>query len=145
MRFHFCAHCVQLFLAGVAIICLAAGKHLLDHFFITIHTLHLVKRAFVVIQPHPVHAVENRLYRFRGGALQICVFDTQNEGAAMFAGISPGEQGGAHATNVQIAGRAGGKTGTNGHWLMIQSKNAYFNRKRRVVPWQIKPAGRPAW
>ena len=67
----------------------AAGEHLLDHGLVAIHALHLVERAFVVVSPDPVHAIENRLYRLGCQAFQIGVFDAQDERAAVFAGKRP--------------------------------------------------------
>ena len=66
-------------------------QHELDDFLVTFHALHLVERAFVVIQLKPRHPVQYGLHRFRRGALHIGIFDAQNESATMFAGIGPRE------------------------------------------------------
>ena len=69
----------------------------------------------VGVQAYPLHAVENDLHGFGGGALQIGVFDAQQEFAAVVLGKRPGIQRGAHAADVQVARGAGGETGFNGH------------------------------
>ncbi len=90
-------------------------QHLLDDFLVARHAPHLVEGAFVVVQLEPVHAVQDGLYRFRRGAFHVGVLDAQDEGAAVLACISPGEQRGARAADVQVSGGAGGKTGADGH------------------------------
>ena len=116
--FLFGAQRFQLFLAAVAVVGVAAGQQLLDHFLVTVKALGLVERAFVVVQTYPVHAVHNGFYRFRGGAFQVGVFDAQHKGAALLAGKCPGEQCRAHAADVQETGGAGGKTGAD-HGLRL--------------------------
>src|SRR6266481_738238 len=108
-------HRIQLVWRGVAIIRVALVQHFLKHRLVAVHTLHLIERAFVIIQTQPRHAIQNALHRFRCRALYIAIFDTQNESAVVPARIRPGKKCGACATNVQIAGGAGGKTSTCGH------------------------------
>src|SRR5690606_31125056 len=86
---------------------------------IAVHALHLVERAFIVLQAQPVHAVDDGLHRFRRRTFEIGILNAQDELAAEVAGIGPGKQRGARAANVEIAGRAGSEAGTdrgaNGH------------------------------
>jgi len=81
----------------------------------------LVERTLVVFQPEPGHALQNRIHRFGGGTLEIGVLDAQDEGPAVLAGIQPGKQRGARTADMQIAGRAWGESGANGHgndWMV---------------------------
>jgi hypothetical protein len=54
-----------------------------------------------------VHAVENRLHGFVGGALAVGVLDAQDEFAAAMTRLQPAVQRGARAADVQIAGGTG--------------------------------------
>ncbi|MNN38113.1 hypothetical protein D3C81_1520940 [compost metagenome] len=68
-----------------------------------------------MMQAQPFHAFDNRLHGFRRRTFQIGIFDTQYKGAAKMACIGPGKKRGARAADVEIAGRAGSKTGTYCH------------------------------
>ena len=59
--------------------------------------------------------VEDRLHRRLGRALAVGVLDAQDELAAVLARVGPGEQRGARAADVQIAGGAGGEAGADFH------------------------------
>ncbi len=93
----------------------AFGQHVGQHFAITLHALHLVERAFIMLQAQPVHAIQNCLHGFRRGAFKISIFNTQHKGATKVTGKSPAEQGSAGTANMKIAGRAGSKTGAYSH------------------------------
>ena len=109
------AHLLQLFLGAVAAIRVACLQELREHFAVPVHAPRLVERALVVAQPQPLHAVQDHLRRFVGGALAVGVLDAQDELAAMTARIQPGEQRRAHAADVQQTGRTRRKAGTDGH------------------------------
>jgi hypothetical protein len=115
---HALAHRLDFFRRAVAQVGGAGVQHRLDDLAVAVHALHLVERAFVVLQAQPLHAVQDRLHRFRGRALQVGVFDAQDEGAAEVAGIGPRIQRGAGAAEVEKAGRAGSETGADGHGVM---------------------------
>ena len=120
------AHGFQFFLAGVAVVSLAFLEQLLEHFAVAIHALHLVERAFVVVQPEPRHGVQNDLGVFRRGALQVGILDAQYEGALVAPGEGPGKQRGAGAAEVQVAGGAGSETGTDHGHGVLGEKAAFY-------------------
>ncbi len=80
-----------------------------------VHALRLVERAFVVIEPQPLHALEDRVDGLGRGALAVGVLDAQDERAAMASCVQPAEQGRADAADVQHAGGTGGEAGADGH------------------------------
>src|SRR5690606_12156951 len=51
-------HGVQLFSTTVAIVGSALIQHLLDDLLIAIHTLHLIERTLIPVQPQPAHAIQ---------------------------------------------------------------------------------------
>ena len=111
----------------------ALQKHLRDDFTIAIHALHLIKRALVMIQSQPLHAVQDSLHRLWRGALQVGVFDTQNEGAAKTARIGPREKRRAGATHMQVTSGTRGKTGAYSRhtvsWVAKgRTEKRYFSR-----------------
>jgi hypothetical protein len=62
-----------------------------------------------MLQAQPLHALDDGLHRFRGGTLDVGIFDAQHEGAAEATGVGPGEQRRAGAAQVQVAGGLGAK------------------------------------
>jgi len=108
------AHRVEFLGRGVAVVGGAGRQHLRDHLLVPVHALHLVERPLVRVQTEPVHAVEDRLHRLRRGAGDVGVLDAQDEAPAVAAGEGPGEQRGARAADVKVAGRAGGEAGADG-------------------------------
>ena len=89
-------------------------EHLGDHFLVAVETLRLVVRPVVVLEPEPLHALEDHLHGLGRGALEVGVLDAQDELAAHAPGIQPAEQRRAHAADVQQAGGAGSETGDDG-------------------------------
>src|SRR5581483_6596734 len=67
----------------------------------------------VPVDAEPAEAVEDRLQRGRVIAVFVGVVDAQDELAAVLAREQPVEQRRALPADVQVAGRARGKTGTN--------------------------------
>ena len=61
----------------------------------------------VPVEPQPAKAVEDRLQGLLDVALPVRVVDAQDELAAVPPREQPVEQGGAHAADVQVTGRAG--------------------------------------
>ena len=97
-------------------------QQLLDDFAVTVKTLCLVERTFIVIQSQPVHTVKNRLHGFFGRTLPVGVFNAQNKLAAVFAGKQPGKQRGTGTTDMQVTGGTGGKAGADGHDALESSE-----------------------
>jgi hypothetical protein len=84
---------------------------------VAVHALHLVERAFVVVQAQPGHAFDDDVHRRLRGALQVGVFDAQDEVAASGARKGPGVQRRADVAQVDEAGGRRGKAGARvGSW-----------------------------
>ena len=75
----------------LAIVSVTLLDQLVDDLVIAIETFCLEKRAFVIVEPQPRHAVQNRLHRFRRRTLEIGVLDPEHETALHFPGIQPAE------------------------------------------------------
>lgn len=105
----------QTLFRAIAFIRSAVFQHFVDHAVIAVKTFGLEIRAFIPVQIQPVHAIHNRVDSFLSGTLEIGVFDTQHKLTAKVAGKEPGIECGTGATDVQIAGRAWGKTGFDFH------------------------------
>ena len=75
-------------------------QQLLNDFLIAVEAIGLVKRPFVILHTQPGHAFQNGIDGFGGRTLQIRILDAQHELATMLAGIEPGKQRGACASDV---------------------------------------------
>jgi len=106
---------VQLLLGAVAAVCESCVEQLLDHRAIPLVALRLEIRTFVLVEPEPAHAIQDHAHRFISGALAVGVLHAQDELAAMAAGIEPGEQCSAHASDVEQAGGTGREAGYDSH------------------------------
>ena len=84
-----------------------------------------------MMQTEPVQPVQNHLGGSLGRALQIRILNAQAEHALMLARVQPTIQRGTHPADMQIAGRAGGKTGNN-------HKNLYNNKQKQRATRQIR-------
>ncbi len=104
------ADVVELFFRAVTAVGRAVRQHAGDHFLVPVEALGLVERAEVVIEPEPLHALEDDPDRFLGRALAVRVLDAQDELAAHAAGVEPAIERGANAPDVQETRGAGGKT-----------------------------------
>ncbi|OIQ76416.1 hypothetical protein GALL_419010 [mine drainage metagenome] len=124
------AHCSQLLGRCIAMVGRSGRQHPLNHRLVAVHALHLVKRAFVVIQTQPAHAIQNRLHGLWCGTCHIGILDAQNEFSAMLAGVSPGEQRGTSAADMQKTSRAGSETGTDGHGGSVFNERRGFYHAR---------------
>jgi hypothetical protein len=99
---------------------MAGVEQLLRRGSVEIEPLRLVERAFVPVEAEPTHPIKNAFDHSLGGALEVGVFDAQDEGATGVASKEPVEERGAGTPHVQVAGRGGCETdaGTfrrNGH------------------------------
>ena len=80
---------LELGLGAVAIVGVAGGAHLREHFAITWVALRLVIRPFIGVQIQPRHAIEDDLYGLLGRSLAVGVFDPQDELPAVVARVQP--------------------------------------------------------
>ena len=125
------AHRLQLLRRAPAVVRLPARNHLLDNCVVVGEALALIDDFAVMMQTEPVQAVENHLGGRLSRALQIRILNAQAEHALMLARVQPTIQRGTHPADVQIAGRAGGKTGNN-------HKNLYNNKQKQRATRQIR-------
>src|SRR6185436_7291041 len=88
---------------------------LVGDFLVARKALHLEERAFVPIDAQPLHALEDRVDRFGGRALEVGVFDAQDELSGVAPRVGPGEERGARAADMQEAGRARCEARTDAH------------------------------
>ena len=72
-------------------------------------------RALVPIDPQPAQAIEDAGDHLGLRALDVGVFDAQDERAAVTAGIQPVEESGARAADMQVAGGRRGEPEARGH------------------------------
>jgi hypothetical protein len=83
---------------------MAGGLQLRQHLLVAVHALHLVERAFVMVQPQPGHAFDDDVHRRLRIALQVGVFNAQDEVAASGARKGPRVQRRADVAQVDEAG-----------------------------------------
>ena len=98
---------LQVILRAEAGIRMAGIEQLLRGGLVEIEPLRLIERALVPVEAEPAHAFEDALDHGFGRALEIGVFDAQDESAAGVAGEEPVEERGAGAANVQVASGRG--------------------------------------
>jgi hypothetical protein len=101
------AHRVEIFLAAIAAVCGPCAEHFGDDGPVPVEALRLIERPLVVLEPQPFHAFEDHLDGLGRGALEVRVFDAQDEFAGHATRVQPAEQGGPHAADVQQAGGTG--------------------------------------
>src|SRR6266705_724401 len=107
------AHRIELFLGRPAMVSLSPRDEFFRDLPVARKPLHLKERAFVPVEPEPAHRVEDRLHRSFGRALEIGILDAQDEFAAVLSGVRPGEERGPRPADMEVAGRAWGKTGSD--------------------------------
>ncbi len=90
-------------------------QHLLDDFRITVETLGLIEGSLVMLESGPFHPVQNLPDRLFRGALEISVFDAQNELAPVPACVEPGKKRRAQAADMQKTGGTWCKSSADGH------------------------------
>src|SRR5262249_41506271 len=88
-----------------------------NNFAVATQALHLIVRTFVVVEPQPRHAVQDRADRFGRGALDVRIFDSEDELALVMARERPREQRGAGAAEMEEAGGAWCEAGADGGHL----------------------------
>src|SRR5690606_23795897 len=92
---------------------------LLGDLAVAVKAMGLVDRAFVVVEPEPLHRLQDRVDRGLGAALAVGVLDAQDELAAAATRLQPAVQRGARAADVQVTGGAGGEAGAAGHAIVL--------------------------
>src|SRR5690606_37163872 len=108
------AHRLELFLRLVGVVRVAGGDQLLGDLAVTVQALGLVDRTLVVVEPEPVHRLQDGVDRGLGAALAVRVLDPEDELAATAARLQPAVQRGAGTADVQVTGGAGGEAGAAG-------------------------------
>ena len=108
------AHRRQFLRRGVAAIGPAAGEQGFGDLAVAGGAAELVDDVAVPIELQPLQAVEDRGNRRLGRPLAVGILDPQQHLAAVLLGVEPVEQRGAGASDVEEAGRRGGKAGDDG-------------------------------
>jgi hypothetical protein len=86
---------------------------LLDDLFITIKSVSLIKRPFIIFQPKPGHTFQDGINGLLRGTLSVGIFDTEHKPAPMFAGMKPGIKRCAGSAYMEVTRGAGGKAGAH--------------------------------
>src|ERR1700734_100398 len=108
-------HLLQLFLAAVAAVGFAGSEQLFDDVLVPVEALSLKEGTLVMIESGPLQAVQNLLDGFGSRALQIRIFNAQNELSGVTPGVQPAEKRGSQSADVQETGRTGSESGTDCH------------------------------
>ena len=125
----FFAQRIKAFAGTVAAIGQALVEQFVDDLVVTVKSLGLVERTLVIIETQPGHALEDGVDGLGSGSLKVGILDAQDKFAAMLTGVEPGEERGACAAHMQVAGGARGETGTYFHFgHKSYRKNAYSIR-----------------
>src|SRR5690625_754320 len=90
-------------------------EQLSDDLAIALKTFGLVVRTLVVVQPEPLHTVQNRLHRLRRGAIAVGILDAQHEAAAVATRVKPGEQCGTSPADMEVTSGTGSETSLDLH------------------------------
>ena len=88
---------------------LAGGQETFRYLTVACRTAELVDHLAVPLEFKPLQAVQNGCDRGVGRPLPVGVLDPKQHFAAMLAGEEPVEQGGAGSSDMEEAGRRGGK------------------------------------
>src|SRR6266851_5436151 len=94
---------------------LALGEETVGDFLVALHAGALEHELLVPVEAQPGEAVEDHLRMLVGRARLVGVFDAQQELAALVAGVQPVEEGGAGASDVEIARRGRSEADAGGH------------------------------
>ncbi len=84
---------------------LALGEEAVGDFLVALHAGALEHQLFVPVETQPGEPIEDHLRMLVGRASLIGVLDAQQELAALVAGVQPVEEGGAGASDVEVARR----------------------------------------
>src|SRR5439155_3744514 len=105
----------ELVRCAVAAVEMPGGEELLGAGAVEIGARALEVRPLVPREPEPGEALDDRLDRFGRRALAIRVLDAEHKASAMVACEQVAEEGGAHPTDVERAGRAGREASPDRH------------------------------
>ena len=89
------------------------GEKLVDDFEMTLHVLGLVEDLFIIVEPQPLHALEEHLDGLRRGTLEVGVLDTEQELATRVASEKPVVDRGTDVADVNLTRRRRGETNAN--------------------------------
>ena len=135
---------IEFFHAHVAGVNQISRLHVCDDFFVAIHALHLVERAFVGRHAQPLHGFENDIDSRLCGALLIGVFNPQEEVAALSLGKGPRVEGGADVAQMDETGGRRGKAGADfGH--VNSGWKGVFSEKKVVAQGRGLQRAQPAF
>src|SRR5258706_2661134 len=123
---------VERILGHVVAIGVARSDELLGDFLVAREALHLEEGPLVPVEAEPLHALEDRVDRLLGRALEVGVLDAQDEFSAVPARIGPAEQRRARAADVQEAGRAGREAGASIHRKAYCSPSSRSTSRKRA-------------
>ena len=104
------AHLVDVGLAAGTAVGAALGHQLFGAGAMHVEPFALIDEVFIPLEPIPLQALENIVGVFRVGALQIRVFDAEQELAPKPLGVEPIIESGSHAADVQGACRRRSET-----------------------------------
>jgi hypothetical protein len=93
---------------------LARGQKLGRDLTMTLDAVALEEGTLVPVEPQPLQALEDALRVLVRRPFLVGVLDAEDVGAAVLLCIEPVEKGGAAASDVEVAGRRGGETNTDG-------------------------------
>ena len=120
----------KLLLATETVIRVAAVDKAAGGGAIEFHAIGLEVRPFVPVDAEPAQADKNAFHHLRSGALQVSVFNAENQRAAVVSRIEPVEQSGTRSADVQVAGgrRCEAKPGRIGNLgLHLPALFAFFD------------------
>lgn len=92
---------------------------------------------FIMMDAQPFEPLDDGVHGLLGGALEVGVFDAEQELAACVLGIEEVEERRPSAADVKIASRAGGKTEADRHggWLARRAQIGRRFKVRRCYHW----------
>jgi hypothetical protein len=82
---------LQFFLGAEAVIGVAGRHQFGRRLGVDLHALALVVRAFIPIEAQPSHAFEDAFHHFAGRALEVGVFDPEDQSSTVMPGKEPVE------------------------------------------------------
>ena len=75
---------------------------------------------FIPVEPKPTQRLQDNLLRLRTGSLSVCVFDSQNEFAAILSSVTIAEKSHIGRTDMGITCRRWGDSGSDFHGLICE-------------------------
>ena len=133
------AHRHELLRGAVALVGKAAVEEVMRQPDVLVAARGLDDHVFVVMDAQPFEPLDDGMHGLLGGALEVGVFDAEQEFAARVLGIEEVEERRPSAADVEIAGRAGGKTEADRHggWLARRAQIGRRFKVRRCYHWPL--------